>query len=376
MDDQLTVVGGGLGGLISAIAAREAGIAVRLLEAKDCLGGRARTLAGAYRANWGPHVLYGSTDIWKWLDARGLGEPAARPVLTAPIRFRHRGRVSRFPPPAVVRAAFRLRSVDAPADRSFLEWGTGIVHDLDVVSRVAALAGPLLFAHEPWELSAAFVQVALRQVTSVPPSARYIAGGWGRLVSRLETRARALGVQIELDAQVAELPAPPLILATQLETAARLLGDDSLCWRGTRVAAVDVGLLGRRGDTFLLFDLDEAGWAAAYSIPDASLAPVGERLVQAQVPLAVDEDLDQGVARVDRLLDGAYPAWRARETWRRELKLVDQTGAIDEPGSSWRDRPAVHRGDHVYVVSDKSAAPGLLSEVASNAALTAVASLT
>lgn len=40
-----------------------------------------------------------------------------------------------------------------------------------------------------------------------------------------------------------------------------------------------------------------------------------------------------------------------------------RTGALDAPGSSWRDRPAVNRGDGVFLVGDMVAAPGLLSEV-------------
>jgi phytoene dehydrogenase-like protein len=375
MSGQVTIVGGGIGGLVTAIAAREAGLPVRLLEAKKELGGRGRSLDGPYKANWGPHVLYGSTEMWEWLDARGLGEPAARPVMTAPLRFRFRGRVQRTPPPKVIRAAFRLARMDLPTDRSFLDWGREIIGDEALVRHAAALAGPLLFSHEPWHLSAAFVGVPLRQVTSVPSSARYLIGGWTSLISRLEARARELGATIELGARVTELPSSPVVVATQLETAARLLGDQSLRWRGTTVATLDVGLRRRRGDTYLLFDLDEAGWAAAYSVPDPSLAPPGEHLVQAQIALAVGERLDSAVAQVERLLDGGYPHWRSRLTWRRQLKIVDQTGAVDWPGTSWRDRPAIARGGDVYVVSDKSAAPGLLSEVAFHAALDAVALL-
>jgi glycine/D-amino acid oxidase-like deaminating enzyme len=375
MHKPVTIVGGGVGGLITAIAAREVGVSVRLLEAKEVLGGRGRSLDGPYKANWGPHVLYGSTELWKWLDSRGLGEPAARPVATAPIRFRYRGKIQRMPPPSVMRAAFRLARMDAPSETSFLDWGTEVIGDEAIVRHAAALAGPLMFTHEPWHLSAAFVRVPLRQITSIPSSARYLIGGWTALISRLEAHARRLGAEIELQARVTELPPPPVVVATQIETAARLLRDSSLRWRGTQVATLDVGLRRRRGDTYLLFDLDEAGWAAAYTVPDPSLAPHGEHLVQAQVALAAGEELDRAIARVEKLLDGAYPQWRSRLTWRRKLKIVDQTGAVDEPGTSWRDRPAVDRGDDVYVVSDKSAAPGLLSEVSFHAALKAVAAL-
>ena len=41
-----------------------------------------------------------------------------------------------------------------------------------------------------------------------------------------------------------------------------------------------------------------------------------------------------------------------------------RTGALDLPGTTWRDRPAVARGDGVFLAGDWTAAPGLLSEVA------------
>ena len=41
------------------------------------------------------------------------------------------------------------------------------------------------------------------------------------------------------------------------------------------------------------------------------------------------------------------------------------------PGTSWRDRPAVDRGDGVFLAGDMVAAPGLLSEVSWASALEA-----
>ena len=40
-----------------------------------------------------------------------------------------------------------------------------------------------------------------------------------------------------------------------------------------------------------------------------------------------------------------------------------RSGPLDQPGMSWRDRPAVDRGDGVFLAGDMVAAPGLLSEV-------------
>ena len=76
MRTQLTIVGGGLGGLVTAISAREAGLEVTLYEARKELGGRARTTPGPHRANWGPHVIYSDGPLWAWLDQRGLARPA------------------------------------------------------------------------------------------------------------------------------------------------------------------------------------------------------------------------------------------------------------------------------------------------------------
>ena len=76
--DQVTVIGGGLAGLVAACEAAEAGAPVRLLEARRQLGGRAKSLTGPYAANHGPHALYAGTEMWRWLRARGLHRPTRR----------------------------------------------------------------------------------------------------------------------------------------------------------------------------------------------------------------------------------------------------------------------------------------------------------
>ncbi|CAM5614935.1 NAD(P)-binding protein [Streptomyces violaceorubidus] len=72
------------------------------------------------------------------------------------------------------------------------------------------------------------------------------------------------------------------------------------------------------------------------------------------------------------MLDLGFPRWRERLTWRRDAVANGRTGAVDLPGTTWRDRPAVDRGDGVYLAGDQVASPGLLSEVSFNSALTAV----
>ena len=64
-----------------------------------------------------------------------------------------------------------------------------------------------------------------------------------------------------------------------------------------------------------------------------------------------------------------------RETWRRRLTVTAESGALDPPGTTWRDRPSGDRGDDVHVVGDMVAAPGLLSEVTHQSAVDAVTRL-
>src|SRR6476660_3977004 len=121
---RVTVVGGGLAGLVSAIACAEGGAEVRLLEAHEAVGGRARSMGGPYKANFGPHVLYKDGSFWAWLAERDLLPPYAGPPLTG-IRFRWQGAVRRTPPLGTVPATLRLRGREAPVDQDFRGWVAG-----------------------------------------------------------------------------------------------------------------------------------------------------------------------------------------------------------------------------------------------------------
>jgi phytoene dehydrogenase-like protein len=221
------------------------------------------------------------------------------------------------------------------------------------------------FHHDPGELSAAFVWPrTVRALLNPPPVARYIIGGWTSVVTTLAQRAHALGVTIETGHRVETLPARPVIVATELADARRLLGDDTLAWHSGHTVCLDLGLRTRRGDPFVVSDLDEAGWIERFSAPDPSLAPDGEELVQAQMPVRPGESADAAAARLERLLDLALPDRAERETWQRRLVMDGRTGALDLPGQTWHDRPAIDRGDGVFLAGDMVAKPGLLSEVA------------
>jgi glycine/D-amino acid oxidase-like deaminating enzyme len=370
---RITVVGGGFAGLTAAIAAAEAGATVTLYEAHHTLGGRARTAEGPYRTNEGPHALYSGGPHWTWLRQRNLIGPLAPiPALEAArLRLRHHGALRRTPPFGMLKL-LRPGIRQAPVDTDFLSWAAGVAGE-EGARAAAHYAAVALFHHDPGALSAAFVQERLRRATKLPPEAHYPVGGWASLIDRMATRAWKLGVRIETLSRVDALPTDtPVVLATSLAAARRLLGDDSLTWPSGRTVLLDLAVRTRRGDPFVLSDLDAPGWLERCTAPDASLAPAGEQLIQGQFPIGPGESRADGLARAEELLDLGFPGWRERLTWRREAMADGRTGAVDPPGSSWRDRPAVDRGDGVCLAGDQVAAPGVLSEVSFNSAVTAV----
>jgi phytoene dehydrogenase-like protein len=372
---EVTIVGGGLGGLTAAVRAAETGWSVHLYEAHDRLGGRAHTSDGPYRANWGPHVVYSDGPLWRWLVARGLTGGAHAAPRTARLLVRYDGTSRRLPPLPVIRALWVLRRASAPIDRSFRDWAGELVGP-SAAERIGAFMGVVAFDHDPARLSAEFVRDRLVRATSFPPTVRYLPGGWSTMIDRLAQRARELGVRIATNSPVDTLADGPTILAVPIGAATRLLGAAPTgALEGTTTALLDLGLGRRRRDPYVLSDLDAPGFCETFTVPDPSLAPAGHHLVQTQTGMRPGETLDDAVARLEALVDSAFVDWRGRETWRRRARIVDETGALDLPGYTWRDRPTVRQADGVWLVNDRVAAPGLLSEVSHHAALVAVEEL-
>jgi hypothetical protein len=383
--EAVTVIGGGLGGLAAAITAAEAGASVTLHEAHRTLGGRWRSTPvrkkaavnpsknpPVYRAHEGPHVIYRDGPIWAWLKERRLLGVTCRVPLSAVARFRfwHEGRLLRTPPIGFLRALRISRRRDVPVDQSFRDWAAKLVGE-EAADMGASASGVGVFHPDPGSLSAAFTAERLARVFAIPPQASYRQGSWGAMFEEIGAYARSLGVTIELGSRVSSIGAGIIIVATELESARALLRDDSLAWPSGRTALLDLGLTPDRRDVFVVSDLDTAGWLENFTMPDPTIAPTGEYLVQMQMPIDSEASKADGVARLEAIADQALPGWRERRTHRLESLANARTGAVDFPGTSWRDRPAIDRGDGVYLVGDRVAAPGLLSEVSLNSGVRA-----
>lgn len=370
MRPDLTIVGAGITGLTAAIEAAERGGRVTVAEAHSRPGGRARSLAGPFRANDGPHAIYVDGPWWAWLEHRGL----APSVVAAPRRpslVRMAGRVC--PWPAELNEAMAALPDEAPEAESLRAW---LLRHVDGATAEAIIGAVFIFTfdHDPGRLSAAFARQGLRRAFA--GGARYVAGGWSTLVDLLAERATELGVAINTGTRVPDLPTGPTILATSLATARQLTGDSSLTWTSTRVTTIDLGLRVDEGpDWFRVTDLDDRIYVARYSLADSTLSPPGHELVQIAAACGPDERRADAEGRVERLLDQTWPGWRAAVRWRQSAMRANCAGAVDLPGTTWHDRPAVHRGDTLAVATDQSAEPGLLSEVAIAAAHTAVQQL-
>ncbi len=367
--NEITVIGGGVAGLTAAITCAENGADVQLFEAHETLGGRGRSADGQYKANLGPHAIYGGV-LSEWLKARDLLPALARPLLTG-VRFHYEGGIHRTPPLSLIPPGLRLRGRMAPTDQSFRSWVTDH-SDARTADFLSSLAGVYTFYHDPGELSAAFVWERTQRLLLTPkPPARFIIGGWTTLIAALASHARSLGVRIVTGERVDDLPAAPVVVALELCDARQLLGDETLHWPSGKTVCLDLGLEEHRGDPWIISDLESSGWVERYSAQDQSLVPSGEHLMQAQMPIRPHEDAEGAAARLEAIIDASFEGWRDRVTWRRRQVMDGRSGALDLPGTTWRDRPAVDRADGVFLCGDQVAAPGCLAEVSIASAIEA-----
>src|SRR4029453_9203486 len=119
-----------------------------------------------------------------------------------------------------------------------------------------------------------------------------------------------------------------------------------------RAALLDLGVRRDQHDLFVVSDLDTAGWLENFTMRDPTIAPAGEHLVQMQMPIDAEASKADGVARLETIADHALPGWRERMTHRLESLANARTGAVDFPGTSWRNRPAIDRGSGIYLVGE------------------------
>ncbi|AYF76406.1 FAD-dependent oxidoreductase [Nocardia yunnanensis] len=375
MNTRITVVGGGIAGLTAAIACAEAGVPVQLHEAHHTLGGRGRATAAPYVAHEGAHVFYADGPHYIWLKQRGfvagLGWPG--PTAAGKLAFRADGRMRRTPPAGVLRA-MASAWLPPPVDQDFRSWATSTFGP-QAAEQIANMISAVTYDADTGRLSAAFVWELFQRVFGPRvPAVRWVRGGWQRVIDRMATRAVDLGVTVSTASRVDALPEDgPVIVATELSAARKLLGEDTLRGESGYAVLLDVAVSASRADRVLVFDLDEAGFHESYTMQDDSIAPKGESLYQLQMPVRAGESPKQAQQRLSRLADQAIPERADRTTFERTATAKGRTGALDLPGHTWRDRPAIARGNGIFLAGDMVAAPGMRGEIAINSGVFAAA---
>jgi len=354
---EVTIVGAGLSGLIAAIHVAEGGGQVVLHEAGSKPGGRARTDESDHRVNLGPHALYHRGDFGTWLRRTALVPPVRHSSVTG-LRILHNKRARR-----VVAGLFRvLRSGGrpAPVDESYGSWATR-EFGVEFARLASGFASLPTYHPDPGSLSAAFVQERIARSAEWRP-VWYIDGGWIRLIERLVARAEELGVRIVTHSKLSRLPAGPCVVATELSSAAKLLDEPDLTWPSPSHALLDVAIRRRAFDPTAVLDVDEHAYISNYSAGDGSVAPPGESLLQGVTGIRDGEAPDAARQRIYGLLDAGFKNWRDRVLWERKGVTREMVGPCDPPGTSWRDRPSIDRGNGRWLIGDHVAAPGILSE--------------
>jgi len=272
----LLVVGGGLAGLVAAAHAARAGLRVRLLEAADELGGRARTrVFDGFSVNLGPRALFRGA-AHATLVELGVAFSGRRPPSTGLAILEDRFHALPAGPLSVLMTSLVDASGKVEISR-FMAW-LARAHIAELEARrfgdvldarvrhpvvralVRSLTRVCTYDAEPDDLCAAAATIQMR--SAVRDGVLYLDGGWTTLVEGLASAARGAGATVDTGMRVAsiertsssafrarteqgEIEATAVVLAVQPSVAARLF--PSLAPAATRctplrVACLDVAL--------------------------------------------------------------------------------------------------------------------------------------
>ena len=336
---EITIVGGGLAGLTAAIACAEQGAPVRLLEAHDELGGRARSTDGPYKANLGPHALLASSPV---LVVAGRARAAA--ARTRGRRCPASASAGRTTSAGCLRSAPRWRRCGCAAGRRRWIWTSAR-------GRLTASA-----QRRPTRWRAA---PGSSPITTTPASCRLHS--CGRRSSAGCCRRRPRRDSRSEGGRGSSIAPRPCALARRRDrdrraghVAARGAGDHRhRARRRARAAGRRVADLAERqrrmprsraraiaGATRSSSSISRrpAGWSATPRPTSRSPRRRGaDPGADADPPRRIRR-VGAGAARASarRLVRRLA---RARVTWRRRQVMDGRTGALDLPGKTWRDRP-------------------------------------
>jgi phytoene dehydrogenase-like protein len=380
------VVGGGPAGLVAAGRLAEGGVTTTLLEASAKLGGRAASEhRDGFDLNQGPHALYVGGPAMRELRAMGIDPTRWNPVSHRSV-FVRGGRPRRLPGGSLALGGWlagiaRSRPEDL-GQLSGAEWLRRTLRSESARASAGALMTAATFVADHDALSADVAATQLR--ITLFPGVRYLRGGWQSLVGALAARAEHQGATVRTGAGVravdraAEgwvvtldeetLRAEVLVLAAGgPDAVAKLLGDRSPPAPGpaAELSVLDLGLrsLPRRGRRFAL-GVDAATYLSRHSPPER----------RDGVLLSLASYTRGPRAELEAMADAVQPGWRERATLQRFLPRMVAVSAIPSPADGGlAGRPAIDRGEGLYLAGDWLGPRGWLVDAAISSGAAAAA---
>lgn len=380
------VIGGGPAGLVAAGKLAEGGLATTLLEAGSKLGGRAASERRAgFDLNQGPHALYVGGPAMRELRAMGIDLPRWQPA--SPNSVFVRGGKAKLLPGGTLALTRWLAGVarsrpEHLREISVNEWLRQTLPSESARGSAGALVRVTTFVADHDALSA---DVAASQLKiGLLPGVRYLRGGWQSLVDALSAHAEQAGAKLRtrsgarllhreaggwtvaLDGET--LHADVLVLAAGgPEVATKLLGEQAPAAPGpaAELSVLDLGLrrLPRRTRRFAL-GVEEPNYLSRHSPPDHRDGVLLSLAGYAREPRET----------LEAMADVVQPDWRRQLVFERFLPRMVAVSATPTPdGGGLAGRPAVDRGDGLYLAGDWVGPEGWLVDAAISSGTTAAA---
>jgi phytoene dehydrogenase-like protein len=398
---RVVVVGAGLAGLTAGLRLARMDVPVTVLDGSRRPGGRARsTQREGFALNLGPHGLATRGPGTAILEELGVDLPGGSPAvhraklllgghLVGPLD-RRAGAGGLRTSVGLVRLAARARTGDP--EGSVRSWIDANVRDQRARDTATVLARLATYADSLDEQAADVMAEAIRG-----GGVRYLDGGWGGLVERLQDAAVLAGAELLTGVAVravrstqagwrvvlrdgTELAAAAVIIAAGGPAhAAQMLegvaGEVLAGWASravpVRMAALDVALARRPAGPSLVLGIDEPLYLSVQS--DASrVAPEGGAVIQVArfLPLGCHAPAETRT-RLETLLDQGAAGWRDEVVHARylpDLTVTHDGGHVATGGRRGRPGPAVPGAPGLYVAGDWVGTRGTLSQASISSA--------